>query len=203
MAIEDRVENKAYFIQRMIAFIIDIVIISFLATLISVPFIDQDKMTKLENQTIELVEDLRDQEIQAEEYISRYVSLYYKMARTRGIETLATIFLSVCYFVVYQVHFGGQTLGKKLMKIRVVSEDGELSYNQMIFRSFVANSILLNILTFIFMMMGENQKYFYMVSIFEIIQITITLISVFMIMNRKNGLAIHDRIAHTKVLREN
>ena len=203
MAREEGVEIKAYFIQRMIAFIVDMVIISFCATLISVPFIDQDKMTKLEDQTVELVEDLRDQKVQAEEYISRYVSLYYKMARTKGIETFVTIFLSVCYFVVYQVHSGGQTLGKKLMKIRVVSEEGDLSYNQMIFRSFVANSILLNILTFIFMMMGENQKYFYIASIFEMIQMIVTLISIFMVMNRKNGLAIHDRLVHTKVLREN
>ena len=133
------------------AFIVDMVLVSFLAALISAPFVDQEKLTKLENQTIELVENLRDQEVEAKEYISQYVSLYYKMARTKGIDTFATIVLSVCYFVVYQVYMKGQTLGKKLMKIRVVSEEGELSYNQMIFRSFIANSILLNIVNFIFL----------------------------------------------------
>jgi uncharacterized RDD family membrane protein YckC len=200
---DGKIEKKALFLQRFLAFIIDMVIITFLASLISTPFIDQEKVSKLQNQTIEVMESFKGQEINSQEYVSQYVSLYYKTARATGITSLVTIFLSVCYFVVYQTSNKGQTFGKKLMRIRVVSEEGELSYNQMIFRSFIANSILVHLIAFIFMTFGDKNSYFYVYAIFELIQCTILFVSALMIMNRKKGYAIHDRLVHTKVLREN
>ena len=85
-------EKKALFLQRFVAFVVDMLIVSFAATLISTPFVDQEKLEKLEKQTIDMVEDFRDQEIGTKEYISQYTSLYYKTARTNGITTLITIF---------------------------------------------------------------------------------------------------------------
>jgi len=202
----DEVKNekkKAYFLQRFIAFIIDMVIVSFVASLITSPFINQDKVEKLENETMEVFEKIQLDGSNQEEYLSRYYDIYYKTSRESGITTLAVITLSVVYFVVYQTRSKGQTLGKKLMKIRVVSDERELTYNQMIFRSFLSNSILLNMILFVFMLFGDSVRFFYVSGVLSMIQYIITFISALMIMNRKNGCAIHDKIAHTKVLREN
>ncbi|MBQ6134874.1 MAG: RDD family protein [Bacilli bacterium] len=195
-------KKKALFLQRLVAFILDAILVSTLSSLIATPFVDTDKITRLEKQTREVFEKYKEKDTPVEEFISEYYHVYYQMSRSSGIITLIDIFVAVLYFVVYQTCMNGQTIGKKLMKIRVVPDSGELSYNQMIFRSFISNSILIDIILFIFMLFAEKDLFFYVSVIFEGLQYIIILLSVFMIMNSKDGCAIHDRIVHTKVLRE-
>ena len=194
--------KKSLFLQRLVAFILDAILVSTLSSLIATPFVDTDKITRLEKQTKEVIEKYSENDTPVEEFISEYYQIYYQLSRASGITTLIDIFVAVLYFVVYQTRMNGETIGKKLMKIRVVSDSGDLSYNQMIFRSFISNSILINIILFIFMLFAEKDLFFYVSVIFEGLQYIIILVSVFMIMNSKDGCAIHDRIVHTKVLRE-
>ena len=49
-------QEKALFIQRLGAYLIDIVIVSFVATLISMPFIDSKKEEKQQKQVQEIME---------------------------------------------------------------------------------------------------------------------------------------------------
>ena len=142
------------------------------------------------------------QEISTQEYIDYYAQTEYQIARLTGTRSLILLFIGVLYYIVFQTYNRGQTIGKKLMKIRVVSNDGELSYNQMIFRSLIANSILLNIIMFTFMLFNSAEVYFYSYIIFAVIQFVITIISAIMVMNNNNGLAVHDRLVHTMVVRE-
>ena len=197
-----KLDKKAFFIQRLIAFVVDILLISLVATLLTSSFIKSEKNDKYNEQLGTIMEKFQAQEIDMDEYLLEYSSLYYKMARNNGILSIVTIFLSVLYFVVYQVYTNGQTFGKKLMKIRVVSENGDLFYNQMIFRSFLANFILVDLLSFVLMLLSPSNIYFYCVGILQLIQYLIVFISIIMVMNRKDGAAIHDKIVHTLVVQE-
>ena len=87
------------------------------------------------------------------------------------------------------------------MGIKIISEDGDLTINQMIFRSFIANSILVNIINVILLIAMNKTGYFYTYGSFELIQYVITIVSLFMVMFSKEGKAIHDRLVHTKVVR--
>ena len=196
-------KRKALFFQRLVAFIIDMVLISFIAALISAPFTNADKLEKLEKKEIQILKDYTNEKIDSETYIINYTDVYYNISRTSGITSIAVIFLEVLYFVVYQLYKGGQTIGKKIMKIRVISKDGELSMNQMIFRSFISNFILMNIISFILMLFTKKSIYFYTNTIIGSIQYIIVIISIFMVMSKKNGCAIHDKLVHTEVIREN
>ena len=203
VVIEETEPKKALFIQRLGAYLIDTVLISFVVSLMASFFIDTSYLNELQEQVTEISQNYMSQEISIEEYTSQYVNLYYKTARASGITALITLLLNVSYFVVYQTRTNGQTIGKKLMKIRVVSNEGELFYNQMIFRSLISNSILLNLILFIFMLFSPKEIYFYASVIFGLIQYIIVFVSIFMILNKQDGCAIHDKIVHTKVLREN
>ena len=102
------------------------------------------------------------------------VDLTYTIARKNGFVSLITIVINILYFVVFQLYNKGQTIGKELMKIKVISDTDELTMNQMIFRSFIANSILLDIITFMFMLSNSRMTYFTGIAIFGTIQYTIT-----------------------------
>jgi uncharacterized RDD family membrane protein YckC len=168
--------------------------------LISTPFINQKETEKLSKQAYDLVEQYENNEVTKTVYINNFSSISYKIARNNGIYSIITILFEIIYYVVLQVKWNGQTIGKKIMKLKVVSENGDLEVNQMIFRTFIANFILLNIISFVLMLFSPKSIYFYVVSSFEFIQYLITFISILMVMYSKKGLSIHDKIAHTMVV---
>ena len=49
--------EKAFFIQRLAAFILDVFIVSMVASLISYPFLDLDSINKLNESSTQVVED--------------------------------------------------------------------------------------------------------------------------------------------------
>lgn len=199
---EKKLNNcKALFVQRLVAFIIDIVIVSFVASLVTSPFIDVKKSNELSERATNIMQEYVNGETNLKTYTLEYIDVSYKIARNNGALSLVTILFEILYFVVFQIYNCGQTLGKKLMKIKVVSADGELSMNQMIFRSLIANSILLEIISFGAMVIGIKEIYFYFAAIFGLIQYLVVIISLFMVMYRKDGCAVHDKLAHTNVIR--
>ena len=171
----ETLENKALFIQRLVAFVLDILIITFVTSLIATPIVDLEKSNKLSNQSTEVMQKYIDREIDTKTYSIEFMNISYKLARNNGILSFITIILEILYFVVFQIYRNGQTLGKMLMKI--------------------------NIITFTFMIFGSKDIYFYSTGIFGLIQYIIIIISVFMVMFRKDGCAIHDKLAHTNVVR--
>lgn len=199
--IGEKDKGNAYFSQRLFAFLIDILIVYFVASFISMPFLDTDKTKKLSDDALEIRDKFTSNEIDSNTFLSEYGTITYKIARASGVYSIATILIEILYYVVFQINFEGQTLGKKLMKIKVKSDEGDLFMNQMIFRSFLANFILLDIISFVFMLFIPKSIYMYVTSIFELIQYLIVIISIFMIIYSKDGRSIHDRLTHTRVVR--
>ena len=193
--------EKAFFIQRLAAFILDVFIVSMVASLISYPFLDLDSINKLNESSTQVVEDYMTQKISINEYTSDSISISYEMARKQGVLSLITIFLNILYFVVFQVKNNGQTIGKKLLRIKVSSQDGNLGMNQMIFRSLIINSILVDMVSFGILLFTSATIYFYGAGILSMIQFAIIAISGFMVMFSKKSQGIHDMVSHTDVVR--
>ena len=193
--------KKALFIQRFIAFIIDILIVTTVASIISMPFIDTSKNNKYSQEAIELQEKVMNDKIKLSEYIVEYNDISYKIARDTGFVALITIFLNICYFIIFQLKMNGQTIGKKIMKIQIVSNEGNLFMNQMILRSMLSNFILMDIISFVFMLFLPKSIFLYGLLGIEIIQYVLVIVSALLIMFRKDGRSIHDILLHTKVVR--
>jgi len=197
----DRGLKKGSFIKRVLAYVIDYLIVVILVSLISSPFVDAKKTETIDKESTEIIEKYQQGEISAEEYVQRYSSVYYSLNRTTGVMTFITIIIDVLYFVVLQFYNKGQTLGKMIMRIRVVSRDGDLSMNQMIFRGLIANMILINIINFALITFASKNIFMGVSVTISMIQYIIMFISLIML-TTKEGRTIHDRVANTMVVRE-
>lgn len=194
--------EKALFVQRFLAFLLDIVLVSFVASFISYPFLDMDSIQKLNESSVEVMENYTNGKIDEKEYFNESSTISYELARKQGVNTLVIIFLNILYFVVYQIKNNGQTLGKQILKIKVVdSSNRDLSMNQMIFRALIINSILLDMISFGVLIFANQSSYFYGVSFLAFIQFCILSVSTFMIMFGKDRRGLHDLVAHTDVVR--
>ena len=193
-------KDNALFIQRLGAFLIDIIILAFAASLVSMPFINTDNTEKLQESIQELSKDYMNKEINSKTFMSEYSSIYFQLEKQQTPYLIGTVVLGIFYFIVLQ-YYTGQTLGKKIFKIKIESNRKHLNMNQMVVRGLLINSILLYIIQFAYLVFGNEQTFFYVVGSLELIQYSFMLVSAFMIMFRKDRLGLHDLICKTKVVR--
>ena len=195
--------EKVLFTQRFCAYFIDIIIVSMIAGLISTVFIDMDKLNdvtkRLEDVTQEITTTAELSNLKFEEYIDAC----YDVARYQGIITFIELVIIIFYYVVYQIYKDGQTIGKKLFKIKVESTNGDLTMNQMIFRACFSTSMLIDLFSLFVLAFSSKYVFFYGTLSFEFISYIVFGVSVFMVMFSKNGLSLHDRFFNTKVVKVN
>ena len=131
--------------KRFVAFIIDILIISFVATMICVPFSNVENTNKLEEDYLNNTQAFFDKKISIEDYQKIQVSYVYNTAKDSGLTRIVTVLLGILYFGLLQFYLKGQTFGKKLLHIKVKSDEGDLTINQLLFRALIVDSIILDI----------------------------------------------------------
>lgn len=193
---------KAYFMQRLGAYIIDILLVSTLFTLVTM-FIPANKnLTNATEEQVKLYETYLKGEISSKEYLTTTVKLDYKVQRNQIPYSILELVFIIVYFIVFQFYNKGQTLGKKLFKIRVVRKDEtRISMNDLALRSLVSLNLVSSILTMVFCLVGSLSVYTISSLIIEVIQTTLMIVTVVMVLVRNDGRGLHDFIGGTKVVR--
>lgn len=196
-------KKNALFIQRVGAFILDIIIVSIISSLLYSPFVKTESIDKLNKQASDVAEKYMAGKTNINTYLNQSMDISYEMSRISGVSTIIQIAILILYFIVFQFYNKGQTLGKKLMKIMVINsdEDNELTMNNFIIRSLIINSIFINMVILGFTIFAGKDIYFFAVAIFEGLEYLIIIISAFMMIFSSDGKGIHDRLAHTRVVR--
>lgn len=191
--------NNTIFWKRFLAFIIDSIIISFVCALIAVPFLDSNKVTKLSNDTKSIVEDYTNDKISIEEYTDQVNNIEYQLSKEMGLYSLLMLVVGISYYGIYQ-YKTSKTLGKKLMHIKLDSNDGELTLNQVLFRCLIINCLIFSFIELVFLVFANSSIYLVASSTLHMIYYFILISSFFMITFRKDKRGLHDVICNTKVV---
>lgn len=189
------------FFQRLGAYFIDILILSLLLGIVGYGLPDNtedvtDKMEVLE-------EKLVNNEISPEDYLKEYYVLLYDVQSSSKLANGISLVLTVAYFVVFQALYNGQTLGKKLLKIKVVNNDNNpATMIQILVRSLFMLSIFSSLLGIVMLFILPKDIYIYSYLGVISIESLFIIISIMFILYRKDKRGLHDVIARTMVVKE-
>lgn len=186
--------------KRFVAFVIDMLIVSCIVGIISFVIPQSENVKKLSKELTETSQDYIDKKIDEEEYINNSAPLTYRIDKENFIFSVIDLVITILYFVVFAFIKGGQTIGKMIMGIKVVKQKGELTINDMIFRSFIINSLLYSLVALVLLFTTKDVSYLYATVTISYIQLILVAISAFMVLIRKDNLALQDIITKTKVV---
>ncbi len=197
---------KATFIQRFLAYVIDMILIILIVNIIGSAF-NQKQLKELDKElndklnTVESVEQFYDDS--SEELLNELADIQYRIDKASAPITAVNIIISIGYFIIFQYMNNGQTLGKKLFKIKVQSEEKEkLSLMQITVRSLLINVIAFNFINVLAVVFLSKDLYLAVNSIVTFGQWIIFIASVLLILYNKDKNGVHDMLAKTKVINE-
>jgi len=187
--------------KRICAYVIDFFIITFLSIFLTYFLPENKEYEKDAAEYIELFHDYTNKNINQEEFVTKTNDVAYSMSKNSVTVTVVTTVLTTVYFVVYAYFMDGQTLGKKLMKLKIVSKNrGKLTMNNYLIRGLLANTILMNTLSVIFILGLSKETFIKVNDITTYIFGLVDIVSFGMILFREDKKGLHDIIAGTKVI---
>ena len=195
--------------KRVTAYLLDILLIYFLVTLvISIRAINPtyDKYLEYTEKYNDTLKDYQDGKIEMEEMLNLSQDNFYYINRYSISYNIVIAVVLIGYFVFFQKYNNGQTLGKKIMKIKVVSSTKkDVSLFRYLLRSLCnyylyIGSIIPLLLNSILLFIIPKDNYMIVSSSISYIFLGITIISVILLLANKDSL--HDRLAKTKVVAE-
>lgn len=159
-----------------------------------------------------ITESYKDQKISQGEYkkITNQISednstlannYNYILGKIAISDSIITLLCTLLYFGIIQYILKGQTIGKKLLKLKVVSaSDKKINLLNYILRSLIVNNILLNTITIIFLAYASKTIYLKSYSIINILINIIEAVIIFLVLTRDDQRGLHDLLFNTKVI---
>lgn len=190
---------KATFIQRLLAYLLDFIIISLIFSLITAGFKTDNSISEKYDV---LYEKLMKEEITSKEYLNDYTNLIYENQKANVIPNTLNIVLIIVYFIVFQYLNKGQTIGKKLMKIKIVTQQKkEISLLQMFIRSIMIYSIFSGLTNILLFFNISKKLYMSLYLIIGSIESLILLLCAIFILYRNDKRTLHDIATKTMVIK--
>lgn len=194
-------EDKPFFFPRLVAYIIDTVIVFALMLGLAVILPANENHRKYMDEYETIQAQLIDGKMNKNEFTNRYKDVVYDLDYTNTLVSLSQIVLFILYFIVFQYYNKGQTIGKKIMGIKVVSTKGkDITIDQIAIHSLIANSIIINLLLVASVLFIGREYYYYASLGLQLINYFVIIVALLMIIFRKDGKGIHDVLANTKVV---
>ncbi len=192
------------FFKRAFAYILDFVIISLFVSLLSfVPFLNPNRVQYSEkyNELLEVRDQYVDNKISQEEFEQAYKPIAYEIYRLNTNYVAIDLVCVMLYFGVFQYLFEGQTLGKKLFGLRVVSNNkNKLSMLNFILRAIVLCNVFVSIALQCIVHFMNAENYYPVYNNVNLVGTIILYIILFMVLVRQDGRGIHDLVGGTKVI---
>lgn len=188
-------------IKRVFAYIIDYAIVYLISALIlMIPALsyDQEQYLNYYEEYMTMPEQI------TEETLNNQYSLLYKMTKLSKNSLIIEAVVAFAYFGVTAYLMDGQTIGKKIKKIKVVSnDDKELNPHLFMLRSVILTNLIPTIASYIAILVLKEKNWILAEGIISNISLTITFVLIAFLIFREDERSLHDIICKTKVIEVN
>lgn len=189
------------FKKRLLAYLIDIIILSLILTFVGLFIPSNSNLVNLNNELMSVNNNFMNQEIDAITFINQYSNIGYSIARELFLSNLISVAVGIIYFIVYPLYNGGQSIGKKIIGLKIVSaDDSAVSSNSLLIRYLLMESIGTTIISMCLIFVIKDFYYILCDSILSFLQFLVVIISIFMVIYRRDKRSLPDLIAGTKVI---
>lgn len=188
--------NKPIY-KRLFAYAIDMLIVAVIASIfLDIPLINPyfDKYIELSESMMQYIsgnETLTIDTINQLQYDFVYYSFY---------TSIILIVVKIIYFILFQYLNKGQTIGKAIFKIQIVSDRRKLKFYQVLLSSLIVCNILTGTINLICLRLLNMNNYIQVSSIINYIEIFIVIANVILITFRKDAKGVHDLLSKTSVV---
>lgn len=192
---------NASFKKRLMAYLFDIILVILIVSLISVFIPTNDNLTNLSKELIELQTTYANKEITLGNYLSATSEVIKDIDQYQVIYYVLLTLVLIIHFVIWPVYHQGQTIGKKKMHIRIVKDDlKEVTINDLLIRNMIINNIGCLLIQLLILFILPSESYYLTLSFLSFVQMIIVVVSIIMVIKRKDKHGIHDLITKTKVI---
>ncbi len=194
------------FFKRLGAYLVDLLIVYVFTLLIFLlPFFqtNQDQITEKLKELETVSEKLQNKEISEEEFEQAVIPIQYATSKLNTNYVILTLCIDILYFGLFQFFRKGQTIGKQIFKIRVVTKDGEtVSMLNTLLRTIILNNTIISVFSIIILYTMNEQNYYPVYSNVNLVGSVLSYVSLFLILVREDGRGIHDFVGGTKVIND-
>lgn len=191
-------------LRRIGAYIVDIIVITIISSMfVRIEFLNPkyEEYQKAYNEYIDYAGEVMNNPEKVND--NDLNDITYNLSKTGLATNVITLVVTILYFVGFQYINQGQTLGKKLFKIKVVgSKNDKPKFYQILIRALLINSIVTNAISVILISTLSKNTYMASSQYVQLVDMAIMAASFILIMFREDGKGLHDMIAGTKVVFE-
>ena len=193
---------KATFFERLSSYLIDTLIVSLIFSLICLGFGNYTSEAK--KAMLELENKMLENSITMEEYLVEYKDILYDYQKENVLQSGISVALTIAYFVVFQYMNKGQTIGKKILNIRVVDKKSKKSISILkgLLRSFIVFSVVSGTCCILFLYIFNRDTYVISYSALLSLEAIFTIVTMILVLYKKDGRGLHDMMANTIVIKE-
>lgn len=195
--------------KRVGAYIIDMFIVLTIVTLFSkIEILNPSReeyneiITEYKEVYSEYMTGVKDGSINVEESMTKLTDLSYKVSKYSVPTTIINIFISIVYFVLFAYLNKGQTIGKKILGIKVVdNKTGKRpSFTKILLRGIIIYGYITSIASVLVLTLGTKTTYLNSYTYISFVETTLILLTAAFILFREDARGLHDLIAGTKVV---
>ena len=192
---------KAHFYKRVLAYLIDSIIVSLAISIITGLFLANNNIAMLQDELNSVMNLVIDGAISIEVYINRALDISYDIQYQTIGHNIVTFTICVLYYIIFQFKNDGRTIGKKLMKIKIVGNGSSIvTMDDIAKRSLIINGLAISMIELIGILILNKTIFLQLIFVTSIVKFIITTTTIFMILYRKDGRGLHDLFANTKVI---
>ncbi len=189
--------------KRILAYIFDFLLVSVIVAMfseISVINPYYESYSDISEQYLEYVNSVESSIDLDPVIINNYV---YQISYYSIYMNIINIVFVFIYYVLFQYFNDGKTIGKALMRIKIVSNNGKkVKFYQLFIRVLLINGLLINCLNVLSLFIFSKEVCLEVLPLIQFIDTLLIFIISCMVLFRKDGKGIHDLLSGSKIKEE-